>query len=241
MFDRVALALTLATLVPIPPPPTHYVTDNAGVLRATTIQQLGGELATYHQATGHRILVWIGETTGEDPLEDWTIRAAERWKPGSRQRDDGAILFLFMRDHKIRVEVGYGLESSLTDADASRIIAETIAPQMRAGNVDAAVTGGIDRMLVTITPSFRTTAGMSLPQPVEHSTALAIVVFLGIGLFIVLWIGIFVFALTHQSRGRASSGNDASGWSSSGSSSSDGGMAGGDGGSFGGGGASGSW
>lgn len=236
-----SLVLTLAALVPIPPPPTHYVTDAAGVLRATTIASLDDELASYHQTTGHRVLVWVGETTGEDPLEDWTIRAAERWKPGSKTRDDGAILFIFMRDHKIRIEVGYGLEGSLTDADASRIIRETIAPQMRAGDVDAAVAGGVNRMLVTITPGFRTTGTSLSPSPYANNPVVTIAILIGVGLFLILWIAIFVTALTLQRRRGASSSSDSSGWSSGGSSGGGDDVSSGDSGSFGGGGASGSW
>ena len=56
------------------------------------------------------------------PLETYTAQSAHEWKIGRKGHDDGAVLFLFMRDHKVRIEVGYGLEGSLTDADSKRII-----------------------------------------------------------------------------------------------------------------------
>ena len=96
------------------------------------------------------MIVWIGQTTGDVPLETWTGETADHWKIGHRGRDDGAVLFLFIADHKIRIEVGYGLESALTDADSYRIINEVIRPRMRSGDVDGAVSSGVAAMLTTI-------------------------------------------------------------------------------------------
>ncbi len=93
-------------------------------------------------------------------METFTGATADHWKIGRRGHDDGAVLFLFMRDRKVRIEVGYGLESALTDADAHRIIAGTILPRMRADDVNGAVSAGVAAMLATITPSF---AGVSAP------------------------------------------------------------------------------
>ena len=72
-------------------------------------------------------------------METWTGETADHWKIGRRGHDDGAVLFIFMQDHKVRIEVGYGLESSLTDADSHRIIQDVIVPRMKAGDVDDAV------------------------------------------------------------------------------------------------------
>src|SRR5438552_1802979 len=162
-------AIVMAAVLTVPPRPTEYVTDNAGALSASTVQSLDAELKHYEDVTGHRVVVWIGQTTGDVPLEDWTIKAAETWKVGRKGKDDGAILFLFMQDHKIRIEVGYALEGALTDADSSRIINETIRPKMRASDVDGAVQDGVDRMLLTITPSFKDQVGHEVASPPASS------------------------------------------------------------------------
>ena len=60
-----------------------------------------------------------------------------------------------MQDHKIRIEVGYGLEGSLTDADSDRIIRHVITPGMRSGDVDGAISSGVAAMLATISPSYK--------------------------------------------------------------------------------------
>ncbi len=120
----------------IPPTPAHYVTDNANALSENARASLENELHAYENATGHQIVVWIGQTTGDVPLETWTGETADHWKIGRRGKDDGAVLFVFMQDHKARIEVGYGLESALTDADSYRIITNVIRPQMRANDVE---------------------------------------------------------------------------------------------------------
>lgn len=236
-------ALVFAAAIAIPPRPTDYVTDYAGVLSTQTARRIHTELQTYEQTTKHHVIVWVGQTTGDTPLEDWTIRAAKRWKVGRQGVDDGAILFFFMRDRKVRIEVGYGLESALPDASAGEIIRDTIVPRMRAGDVDGAVQGGTDRILQTITPSFATLTQYR-PVAYEPSPARDIIVLALVFLFVLIFISIMLFAMISTYRRGAwySGGADSGGWSG-GSGGSDGGGSdsGSSGGSFGGGGASGSW
>lgn len=242
-----ALFALLFMLVAIPPTPHAYVTDNVHALSPQANAQITRELTEYEQSTGHRVIVWIGDTTGDTSLEDWTIRAAEQWKIFKKKgRDDGAILFVFMKDHKVRIEVGYGLESTLTDAASSGIIRHAIVPKMRSGDVDGAIRDGIDRMLLTITPSYAgkidhpvTNAG----TPDRLSDVIAFLILLGIfiGAFIVIG------AATSKRRGRKGwiSGSGYSPWIGSfggfSGGSSGGGFGGGFSGGFGGGGASGGW
>jgi uncharacterized protein len=101
----------------IPLSPNHHVTDTAGVLNEGTRNWVESDLQWYEATTGHQVIAWIGQTTGGVPQETWTGETAEKWKIGRRGHDDGA-LFVFMRDRNVRIEVGYGLESALTDADA---------------------------------------------------------------------------------------------------------------------------
>ncbi len=169
----VAALLAYAWAVPamaagfkVPPTPNHYVTDNAGALSESTRASLENQLHAYETSTGHQIVVWIGQTTGDVPLETWTGETADQWKIGRRGHDDGAVLFIFMQDHKVRIEVGYGLESALTDADSYRIIQDVIRPRMRAGDVDGAVTSGVAAMLSTISPSYK---GATAPPEVQQT------------------------------------------------------------------------
>jgi uncharacterized protein len=198
--QRALCALVLATLpiaafaqgFAIPPTPGHFVTDNAGALSGNARASIENELQAYERATEHQVIVWIGQSTGDVPLETWTGETAAKWKVGRRGHDDGAVLFLFMHDRKIRIEVGYGLESALTDADSYRIITNVIRPKMRANDVDGAVTSGVAAMLTTITPSY---AGVTPPPEASSSDessaktvffAIFAVLFLGFGMLIVV-------------------------------------------------------
>jgi uncharacterized protein len=144
------VAPALAQQVPIPPSPTQWVTDTGGILSPATQSNLNQRLASYERATGHQIIVWIGSSTGDTPLEQWTIDAFTKWKVGRKGIDDGAILFLFTQDRRARIEVGYGLEGTLTDAISSEIIRHDIEPQMRANNPDGAVTSAVSDILSVI-------------------------------------------------------------------------------------------
>jgi len=245
-------ALLLAAGVAIPPIPTEYVTDNAHVLSSGAAASIGKELRSYYDATGNRIFVYIDKTTGDTPLEDWTVDAAEKWKIHAGKdksgKDNAAVLFAFMDDHKVRIEVGYGLEPQLTDADSSRIIRDTIVPKMRAGDVDGAIQGGVDGMLLTITPSFKDKIGHEVAQPAHSSDSSNQTAFLIIFL-IFCWILVFFIGSLFKKRGRsgwfwgASAGGLGGGWSSGGGGGFSGGSMGGgfSGAGFGGGGASGGW
>lgn len=184
----------------IPPTPDHYVTDNASALSDDTRGSLENELQAYERATGHQVILWIGRTTGVVPLETWTGETADHWKVGRRGHDDGAVLFLFMADRKVRIEVGYGLESSLTDADSHRIISDVIVPRMKAGDTDGAVSSGVAAMLTTITPGYN---GVT-PPPAEtlSGTGADMATFMSVvvGLTILFVIFMFVMAVIRTIR-----------------------------------------
>ena len=184
----------------VPPTPDHYVTDNANALSAATRASVENELHAYEKATGHQIIVFIGETTGDVPLETYTAESAHRWRIGRRGHDDGAVLFLFMQDHKIRIEVGYGLESALTDAASYRIIQDVIRPRMRAGDVDGAVSGGVAAMLKTITPAYA--AVTPAPEPTASPGEVAgIIAFVSVlGLLAIFAVVLFVLRIIYSLR-----------------------------------------
>jgi uncharacterized protein len=134
----------------VPASPTQWVTDTVGVLSASTVDTLNQRLQAYERTTGHQVIVWIGQSTGDVALEDWTIHAFTAWKVGRKGLDDGAVLFLFTQDRKARIEVGYGLEGQLTDAISSQIIRDDIVPQMRANDPDQAVSSAVNDILATL-------------------------------------------------------------------------------------------
>jgi|HubBroStandDraft_4_1064222.scaffolds.fasta_scaffold00006_107 uncharacterized protein len=172
MIAAFALTLLIGAVADfkVPPTPAHYVTDNAGALSSGAQSKLENELQSYETSTGHQIIVYIDKSTGDVPLETWTGETADHWKVGRKGHDDGAVLFLFMADHKVRIEVGYGLESALTDADSHRIIDDDIVPRMKAGDVDGAVSSGVAAMLTTVTPAYK---GVTPPPEQQQSSTMS--------------------------------------------------------------------
>jgi uncharacterized protein len=179
-----------ADQVPIPPVPTQWVTDNAGFLSPETRAALNQKLEAYERTSGHQVIVWIGDTTGDAALEDWTIRTFEKWRIGRKGLDDGIVLFIFAKDRKLRIDVGYGLESVLPDAKASEIIRNQITPRLRAGDKDGAVTAGVDAILGTL-------SGQSQSAQPTSSASSDVIVAVGVVAFFILltFFLIFVFAI----------------------------------------------
>ena len=107
-------------------------------------------LESYERSSGHQLIVYIAPTTGDAPIDDWAVRAFEKWKVGRKGIDDGLVLFIMAADRKLRFEVGYGLEPVIPDAMASRVINDVIVPRVQAGDRDGAVTAGMEAVMTVI-------------------------------------------------------------------------------------------
>ena len=117
--------------------------DYARLLPPDARQRLETRLAEREQATGAQMVIAIFPTLEGENLEDFGIRLAERWRIGDKKLDNGVILLVFVEERRLRMEVGYGLESVLPDAAAARIIGDAVTPRFReqlyAAGLEAAV------------------------------------------------------------------------------------------------------
>jgi uncharacterized protein len=93
-------------------------------------------LADGEKTTGAQVVVAVFPSLEGESLEDFSIKVAEKWRVGQKGLDDGAIMLVFLKERKVRIEVGYGLEGAIPDIEAARIIRETIAPHFREGRYD---------------------------------------------------------------------------------------------------------
>ena len=134
------------------------VVDQTGSLAAGDIDTLTQKLKDLEKRKGSQIAVLVVPTTQPETIEQFSIRVAEVWKIGRRKIDDGALLVVAKDDHKLRIEVGYGLEGALTDITARRIIDEIIVPRFRTGDFAGGISAGVDRMV-------RVIDGEPLPAP----------------------------------------------------------------------------
>jgi uncharacterized protein len=144
------------------PPLTGRVVDQTGTLSSDTIASLTQTLKDFETRKGSQIAVLIVPTTAPETIEQYSIRVAEAWKVGRKKVDDGAILLVARNDHKLRIEVGYGLEGALTDVTAQRIIDEVITPKFKSGDFAGGISDGVDRII-------RVVDGEPLPAPEPES------------------------------------------------------------------------
>jgi len=135
---------------PIPPAPKEFFTDSAGVVDPTTARRrLDSRLADFERQTLNQLLVVINSELPEGTfLEDCTVKCArERRGVGDKKHDNGIVLFVFIQDRKLRIEVGYRLEGALPDGLAKLIIENEIKPAFKAGNYAAGVERGIEAIV----------------------------------------------------------------------------------------------
>jgi uncharacterized protein len=140
------------------PPLTGRVVDQTGTLSASDIASLSQTLQDFEAKKGSQIAVLIVPTTEPETIEQYSIRVADAWKVGRKKVDDGAILLVATNDHKLRIEVGYGLEGALTDVTSKRIIDEFIVPKFKSGDFAGGIWAGVDRIIKVID-------GEPLPPP----------------------------------------------------------------------------
>jgi uncharacterized protein len=120
------------------------VNDYAGVIRPQQAQSLEAQLARLEADTGHQVAVLTVPTLEGEDIEGFSIRVAENWKIGKKGFDNGVILVVAVKDRKLRLEVGYGLEGVLPDLIAKRITSDYIVPRFRADDYGGGIVAGID-------------------------------------------------------------------------------------------------
>ncbi|MBP7652671.1 TPM domain-containing protein [Candidatus Dependentiae bacterium] len=221
----------------IPDKPVGYVNDYAGILKSGEVEELNLVLSKFDSQTSTQIFVAVFNSLDGENLEYASIKIAEKWKPGDKNNNNGVLLAVFLQDRKIRIETGYGLESKFTDAIASQIIRNYIAPEFKKNNYYLGIKNGIESIIQVTKGEFKNTGRKNYKPSVFDM----IVLVFGILVFLIIIIknpGLFAAAaaMSYGSSGR----NRTSGGSGFGSFGG-GGFSGGGGGSFGGGGASGGW
>ena len=231
---------------PLPPPPRAYLNDYAGVVPDAPERALEEKLRRFDEATSSQIVVAIFQKLPSPSLEDFTIHAAQSWRVGRAKLNNGVVLFVFVDDHKIRMEVGYGLEGPLPDVTAHRIIDEQITPRFKAGDYAGGISAGVDAIMAATRGEYKA-AERPAAAPRDGGSPWPILLFILVVLALRFLGGGGGGSRTFGRRGRY--GGYYGGWGGGGFGGGFGGFGGGGGGggfsggggSFGGGGASGSW
>lgn len=154
------------------PKPVNYVSDFANVLSTTTEDQINKQLQTLETETSTQIFVVSVSDFQETYMEDYAVKLFEEWGIGQADKDNG-VLLLFMPEgesgSRVRIEVGYGLEGSLTDAMAGRILDNDFIPSYENKDYNTAVINTVNSIELAVKDEYTVTG--------NSSTAL---VFLGI-------------------------------------------------------------
>ncbi len=164
VFRRLfALALCVSALTTaafaaerIPPAPKRFVTDETRTLSTATIDRLNNRLEHYERESSNQILVALfARMETDSSVEDYTVRVAEAWHVGQKGKNNGAVLFVFQQDRQIYIQVGYGLEPTLTDATCHQIVENILKPRFRAGDFDGGVDAAVEAMIAATRGEFK--------------------------------------------------------------------------------------
>ena len=223
----------------VPPPPDRRVNDYAGVLSPAERDRLERQLIEAEQTSQNQVVVAIFRSLDGESLEDFSIRLAQAWRVGQKGLDNGVIFLVFLNDRQMRIEVGYGLEPTLTDAVTSSILRDVVAPRFREGKIADGISAGLTAIEAAIKGTYRGPPARSArpPDPIALPQLILLLVVLGgIGMAVIPPLFLYRAGARRSNGWTGRSTGWGGGWSSRG-----GGGFGGGGGSFGGGGASGRW
>ncbi len=224
LFSVNCYALNVPTL-------SGRVVDNAQMLDSNTKQQIESILINHENKTTDQVALLTIPSLEGDSLEDFSIRVVNEWKLGKKGKDNGVLLLISRDDRDIRIEVGYGLEGVLTDAQSNRIIRNVIAPRFKNGNFNEGLLFGI-QAIVSVVSNEEISQNIEIKNPKNVRANRKGELTLGkLIFFIILFI---IFGRRRRRRGILG------GWYGGGGGFGGGGFSGG-GGGFGGGGSSGKW
>ena len=125
------------------PNPTGFVTDTAGMLSVQTKQNLENELKAFAETKGYEVAVLTVTTLQGTTVEDYATRVFDQWKIGDKKLSTGVLFLIAKDDRQMRIEVGYGAEPVLTDAQSSQILNNTVAPLFKEGNYEEGIKQGV--------------------------------------------------------------------------------------------------
>jgi uncharacterized protein len=161
LWAALALVGAVALAAPAFPELSGRVVDEAGLLDAATRAELTRLLAEHEQATSNQVVVVTLASLQGYSIEDYGYQLGRQWGIGQAGRDNGALLIVAPAERKVRIEVGYGLEGTLTDALSSNIIQTIILPRFRQDDYRGGVVEGTRAILRVIEGTYEPLAQTS--------------------------------------------------------------------------------
>lgn len=261
MKQRIKAILSLASLVLLllptnlasleVPQMNGAVNDLAGILSSSEKDELSNYLNAVNDQTGVQVAVLTIASLEGESIEDFSMKVADSWKLGDKEKDNGALLVVSLSERSLRIEVGYGLEGELTDMKSGLIIRNVIVPQFKSGNYGAGIIAGAKNIVGIATGNASIVAQEVQNQTEESDSGSGFAGLIFIVFFIMIMMGglgrrrgmggiVTGILLGSLLQGGSRHSGGGRGFGGGGFSGGGGGFSGG-GGGFGGGGASGGW
>lgn len=158
------------------PPLTGRVVDLAQALPTDVAASLARALEAHETKTSNQVAVLILPSLEGEPLESFSHRVGTAWKLGQKGTENGVLLLVALRERKVRIEVGYGLEGSLTDLRSAHIIRQEIVPRFRNGDLPGGIAAGVQAILGTIDGTYKAEEVLPGRAPGQEPTAFQYVI-----------------------------------------------------------------
>jgi uncharacterized protein len=240
-FVNLALAYTF-------PPLTERVVDSANIIPPAVSDRIAAKLASLEDKSGIQLVVATVKSLEGDEIEPYANALFRAWKLGEKQKNNGVLLLVAPNERKARIEVGYGLEGTLTDALSKIIITNAIAPRFKAGDFGGGIERGVDDIITVLTTDSSEWEKRPELRIVRQDTTLdALGPWIALGLFVFIFflltppsqrgnlLSFLLGMLMSSGRGGGHRGGFGGGWSGGGFSGGGGSSGGGGGGGGGGG------
>lgn len=212
-MKRLFFILALLWIVPawsaevIPPAPEKYFNDYAHVTSQQTADRLNSELENFERQTSSQIVVAMyPKMQSDSSIEDYAVRVFRAWKIGQKDKNNGALLLIFVQDHKMNITTGYGLEGALPDAICKDIISDQIAPRFKQGDFDGGVSAGVAAMMAAVKGEYKGT-GKTVADRRQNASSSGLSIVGTIFFF-------FIIYLIWRSISRGGGGRGGGGWGS---------------------------
>jgi uncharacterized protein len=159
LFISVFANAQIEKVIPPRPVPPRLVNDFTGTLTAEQSQALEQKLIAYDDSTSNQVAVVIMNSTGDYPIEEVALGILRNWGVGGKEHNNGIVLLVAKDDHKIRIEVGYGLEGAIPDVTVKSIIDNDLTPNFREGNFYRGIDDATDDIIKAAAGEYTAPAG----------------------------------------------------------------------------------
>jgi len=153
------------------PPLRGRVNDLAGILSPDAVKRLESALAAFEASDSTQVVVLTVPSLEGDTIEGFSIKTAQKWGIGQKGKDNGALVVVSKGDREVRIEVGRGLEGSLTDAVSGRIIDHVIVPEFKKGDFNAGVEQGVEKIMAAVRGEYTGDGGSGGSSEMDDETS----------------------------------------------------------------------